>query len=99
MPGSLNNQLDEKEGQIMVAVDTSYEGYIDKMSKTFDNGVIDLQTQITEALENLSQNPSDPSLLATYQSKLYEYQLYRTAQSNTIKAFKDLDASIIQNYR
>lgn len=95
MLGSLNNQFDEKKGQVMV----DYVGYIDNMSQTFDTGVINLQEQVEKALKNLSENPSDPSLLATYQSKLYEYQLYRTAQSNTIKAFKDLDASIIQNYR
>lgn len=76
-----------------------YVGYIDNISQTFDRGVINLQEQVEQALKNLSENPSDPSLLATYQSKLYEYQLYRTAQSNTIKAFKDLDASVIQNYR
>ncbi|EAC1403647.1 type III secretion system needle complex protein [Escherichia coli] len=76
-----------------------YVGYIDNISQTFDREVINLQDQVEQALKNLSENPSDPSLLATYQSKLYEYQLYRTAQSNTIKAFKDLDASVIQNYR
>ena len=77
----------------------SWSGYIDNVSATFDTGVSDLQTQVTDALNSLSENPSDPSLLAAYQSKLSEYTLYRTAQSNTVKAFKDIAASIIQNYR
>ncbi|VEB43059.1 type III secretion system needle complex protein PrgI [Chromobacterium violaceum] len=40
-----------------------------------------------------------PKLLAKYQSKLSEYNLYRNAQSNAVKAFKDIDAAIIQNFR
>ncbi|EGY1365667.1 type III secretion system needle complex protein [Salmonella enterica subsp. enterica serovar Kentucky] len=62
-------------------------------------GVDNLQTQVTEALDKLAAKPSDPALLAAYQSKLSEYNLYRNAQSNTVKVFKDIDAAIIQNFR
>ncbi|WP_019101639.1 type III secretion system needle complex protein, partial [Chromobacterium haemolyticum] len=51
------------------------------------------------ALKKLNGNPSNPQLLADYQSKLSEYNLYRNAQSNTVKVFKDIDAAIIQNFR
>ncbi|EAB6419164.1 type III secretion system needle complex protein, partial [Salmonella enterica subsp. enterica] len=69
------------------------------ISLTFDKGVNDLQKQVDEALAELSKKPSDPQLLAQYQSKLSEYNLYRNAQSNTVKVFKDIDAAIIQNFR
>lgn len=77
----------------------SWSGYLDDISAQFDTGVQDLQQQVDDALDNLSQKPSDPQLLATYQSKLSEYNLYRNAQSNTVKVFKDIDAAIIQNFR
>ncbi|KVP40497.1 type III secretion system protein PrgI [Burkholderia ubonensis] len=74
-------------------------GYLDNISKTFDTGVQDLQRQVDEALADLATSPSDPQKLALYQSKLSEYNLYRNAQSNTVKVFKDIDAAIIQNFR
>lgn len=77
----------------------SWSGYLDGVSNTFDTGVSDLQAQVTESLEKLSKSPSDPALLAAYQSKLSEYNLYRNAQSNTVKVFKDIGAAIIQNFR
>ncbi|AXT48403.1 MULTISPECIES: type III secretion system needle complex protein [Chromobacterium] len=69
------------------------------MSKEFDTGTSKLQTELTDALKKLNGNPSNPQLLADYQSKLSEYNLYRNAQSNTVKVFKDIDAAIIQNFR
>lgn len=77
----------------------SYIGYIDNVKEKFDTGVLDLSTQVDKALDDLSKNPSDPALLAAYQSKLSEYTLYRNAQSNIVKAYKDLDSSIVQNFR
>ncbi|MFQ6283756.1 type III secretion system needle complex protein [Yersinia enterocolitica] len=78
---------------------TNYIGYIDSVKAKFDSGVLDLSTQVDKALDDLSKNPSDPALLAAYQSKLSEYTLYRNAQSNIVKAYKDLDSSIVQNFR
>lgn len=78
---------------------TSWSGYLDEVSAKFDKGVDNLQTQVTEALDKLAAKPSDPALLAAYQSKLSGYNLYRNAQSNTVKVFKDIDAAIIQNFR
>lgn len=77
----------------------AWSGYLDGISNQFDNGVQDLQEQVDSALTDLSKKPSDPKLLAAYQSKLSEYNLYRSAQSNTVKVFKDIDAAIIQNFR
>ena len=69
------------------------------ISKQFDQGVDDLNQQVEKALEVLATNPSDPKFLAEYQSALSEYTLYRNAQSNVVKAYKDLDSAIIQNFR
>ncbi|KVD71652.1 type III secretion system needle complex protein [Burkholderia ubonensis] len=75
------------------------KGYLDGISKEYDRGVEDLQMQVDNALKDLATSPSDPQKLALYQSKLSEYNLYRNAQSNTVKVFKDIDAAIIQNFR
>ncbi|SUX55944.1 type III secretion system needle complex protein [Chromobacterium vaccinii] len=72
--------------------------YIDEISTSFNN-TTKLQTAVDDSLEKLKGSPSDPTLLADYQSKLSEYNLYRNAQSNVVKAFKDIDAAIIQNFR
>lgn len=82
-----------------MSVTFEWKGYIDTISNMFDNGVNDLNGQVNYYLQELSKNPSDPALLAAYQSKLSEYTLYRNAQSNIVKAYKDLDSSIIQNFR
>jgi type III secretion protein F len=83
----------------MAKLDALWNGYLDDLSATFDTGVQDLQGQVDRALKDLSEKPSDPEFLAKYQSKLSEYNLYRNAQSNTVKVFKDIDAAIIQNFR
>ncbi|QND85698.1 Type III secretion cytoplasmic protein YscF/MxiH protein [Chromobacterium vaccinii] len=72
--------------------------YIDDISTSFNN-TTNLQTAVDNSLTKLKASPSDPTLLADYQSKLSEYNLYRNAQSNVVKAFKDIDAAIIQNFR
>jgi len=72
--------------------------YIDDISTSFNN-TTNLQTAVDTSLTKLKASPSDPTLLADYQSKLSEYNLYRNAQSNVVKAFKDIDAAIIQNFR
>ncbi|HID7510657.1 TPA: type III secretion system needle complex protein [Enterobacter hormaechei] len=77
----------------------SWSGYLDDISTSFNTGVENLQQQVDDALTALTKKPSDPQLLAAYQSKLSEYNLYRNAQSNTVKVFKDIDAAIIQNFR
>ena len=70
-----------------------WNGYIMDISKQFDQGVDDLNQQVEKALEDLATNPSDPKFLAEYQSALAEYTLYRNAQSNVVKAYKDLDSA------
>lgn len=76
-----------------------WDGFLTDMSEKFDNGVTDLNNGLTAALTALSTDPSNPKLLAEYQSKLSEYTLYRNAQSNVVKVYKDVASAIITNFR
>ncbi|EDJ8986959.1 TPA: type III secretion system needle complex protein [Salmonella enterica] len=78
---------------------SEYNGYIDRLSQRFNDGVTTLQKDVDLVLEKLASEPTNPSYLAEYQSKLSEYNLYRNAQSNVVKAYKDIDAAIVQNFR
>ncbi|OON41076.1 EscF/YscF/HrpA family type III secretion system needle major subunit [Izhakiella australiensis] len=73
--------------------------HIQKLSDSFNTGVATLKTKVTTALEALNGNPSDPTTLSNYQAALAEYTLYRNAQSNVVKAYRDIDQSIIANYK
>ncbi|MDN7934734.1 EscF/YscF/HrpA family type III secretion system needle major subunit [Burkholderia metallica] len=42
---------------------------------------------------------SDPALLAQYQAVTSELSLARNAQSSVIKMFKDVDSTIVGNFR
>lgn len=73
--------------------------YLDNMSGVFDNGAKTLMGELEKAREALTANPSDPSVLASFQAKLQAYTLFRNAQTSTVKAYKDIGAAIIQNFR
>lgn len=73
--------------------------FIDDIAKDFDTGAETMMEQLATAREALSKSPDDPSVLAEFQAKLSEYTLFRNAQSSTVKAFKDIGAAIIQNFR
>lgn len=76
-----------------------WNGYISELSSGFDSGVADLNNELEAAMAELEKNPGDPANLAAFQSRLSEYNLYRNAQSNVVKVYKDIDAGIIQNFR
>ena len=78
---------------------TGATGFLSSVSIQFNKGVGDLNKNVKDALDKLKVNPSDPELLANYQSALSEYTLYRQAQSSVVKAYKDVGAGIIANYR
>ncbi|POT59514.1 EscF/YscF/HrpA family type III secretion system needle major subunit [Citrobacter amalonaticus] len=73
--------------------------YIEQTSNNFEKGVVSLQEKLTNALTALQADASDPKLLADYQSALSAYTLFRNAQSNVVKAFRDIDQAIIANYK
>ncbi|MBW6055000.1 type III secretion system needle filament subunit SctF [Escherichia coli] len=77
-----------------------WNGYIMDISNQFDQGVDDLNQQVEKSVGGFSQPiPPTRNFFAEYQSALAEYTLYRNAQSNVVKAYKDLDSAIIQNFR
>lgn len=73
--------------------------FLDTVSGAFEKGATDMMKELKDAETALQKDPSDPSVLANYQAKLQEYTLFRNAQSSTVKAYKDIGASIIQNFR
>lgn len=76
-----------------------WDGFLSNMAAGFDAGVTQLNSELTEALASLASDPSNPKLLADYQSRLSEYTLYRNAQSNVVKVYKDVASAIITNFR
>ncbi|QZN95256.1 type III secretion system needle filament subunit SctF [Symbiopectobacterium purcellii] len=73
--------------------------FLDTMSGEFEAGAKTLMEKLNEAKEALTADPSNPSVLAEFQSKLQAYTLFRNAQTSTVKAYKDIGAAIIQNFR
>ncbi|WP_304598564.1 type III secretion system needle filament subunit SctF [Glaciimonas sp. PCH181] len=74
-------------------------GFLMELSEAFRDQSKNLNIALQSALEKLKNNPSDPAALAEYQSALSQYTLYRNAQSSVVKAYKDVGAGIIANYR
>lgn len=74
-----------------------WNGWLDGHSKDFNAGVEDLKTKLQEAFVALSKNPSDPAALASYQTKLSEYNMYRMLQSNSSKTLADMQKQNIRN--
>lgn len=73
--------------------------FLDGLSNTFETGAEDMMTDLKTAEAELAKDPSNPAVLANYQAKLQEYTLFRNAQTSTVKAYKDIGAAIIQNFR
>ncbi|KGC96474.1 type III secretion apparatus needle protein [Burkholderia pseudomallei] len=76
-----------------------WTGYLTGIGRAFDEGVKTLSDQLRAATAAMSTNPSDPAALARYQSVMSEYNLYRNAQSSAVKSMKDIDSSIVSNFR
>lgn len=74
-------------------------GYISNMSLGFEQGTESLRKALDDALTVLQKDPSNPANLASYQSALSEYTLYKNAQSNVVKSFRDIDQGIIANFK
>lgn len=73
--------------------------FLDNMSGDFEKKSVKLMDNLNAARKKLTKDPSNPSVLAEYQSALLTYTLLRNAQTSTIKAYKDIGAAIIQNFR
>lgn len=77
----------------------NWNGFLTDGSTTFNEKVEELNKELEKALESLHADPSNPVYLSDYQALVSEYQLYRSAQSNITKTYKDVSSGIISNFR
>lgn len=75
------------------------DDFLGRQADAFEKGATDLKTALDKALEDLKLDASDPGKLAAYQAAFSSYTVFRNAQTNTIKGFKDIDMAIIQAAR
>ncbi|AKJ99397.1 MULTISPECIES: type III secretion system needle filament subunit SctF [Pseudomonas] len=75
------------------------DDFLGEQAAAFEEGAKKLKEALDEALEKLKNDASDPGLLAAYQTAFSSYTVFRNAQTNTIKGFKDIDMAIIQAAR
>lgn len=83
---------------IGIPIDFS-DDFLGRQAQAFEDGASKLKEKLDEALEKLKDDASDPGLLASYQAAFSSYTVFRNAQTNTIKGFKDIDMAIIQAAR
>ncbi|MEH6353725.1 MULTISPECIES: type III secretion system needle filament subunit SctF [unclassified Pseudomonas] len=75
------------------------DDFLGEQAAAFELGAQKLKDVLDKALEDLKKDASDPGLLAAYQTAFSSYTVFRNAQTNTIKGFKDIDMAIIQAAR
>ncbi|MDO7896754.1 MULTISPECIES: type III secretion system needle filament subunit SctF [Pseudomonas] len=75
------------------------DDFLGEQAAAFEAGAQNLKAALDKALEELKKDASDPGLLAAYQTAFSSYTVFRNAQTNTIKGFKDIDMAIIQAAR
>jgi type III secretion protein F len=75
----------------------NWSGWLNDHSESFDSGVKDLKAKLDVAFAELELNPSQPNLLAKYQTALQEYNMYRMMQSNSSKNLADMQKQNIRN--
>lgn len=75
------------------------DDFLGKQAEAFETGAVNLKTALDKALDDLKADASDPGKLAAYQTAFSSYTVFRNAQTNTIKGFKDIDMAIIQAAR
>jgi type III secretion protein F len=76
-----------------------WKGWMSNHSAMFDQGVNDLKDKMAKILKELGEdgNASNPSVLASYQAALSEYNMYRMLQSNSTKSLSDQSKAVIRN--
>lgn len=75
------------------------DDFLGRQSEAFENGARSLKEALDLALEALKIDASNPATLAAYQTAFSSYTVFRNAQTNTVKGFKDIDMAIIQAAR
>ena len=80
-------------------------GWLSEHSHKFDDGVIFLKSELDRVFkqlagdkeEGIEGDPTNPQLLADYQTKLSEYTTYRSLQSNSAKSLADMQKQNARN--
>ncbi|MBC3382523.1 type III secretion system needle filament subunit SctF [Pseudomonas sp. SWRI12] len=75
------------------------DDFLGEQAAAFERGAQGLKEALDHALDELKLDASDPGKLAAYQTAFSSYTVFRNAQTNTIKGFKDIDMAIIQAAR
>ncbi|WP_237884960.1 type III secretion system needle filament subunit SctF [Pseudomonas sp. PGPR40] len=75
------------------------DDFLGRQAEAFENGAKTLKQALDKALADLKEDASDPGKLAAYQTAFSSYTVFRNAQTNTVKGFKDIDMAIIQAAR
>jgi len=81
---------------LMVSTAQAFE---DGGNKVPADGSSLFQREIDLRKELADGGSSDPTTLAKYQAVISEISILRNAQSSTVKVFKDIDATIVANFR
>ncbi|MDR7343703.1 type III secretion protein F [Pantoea alhagi] len=85
--------------QLKTVTDPTWDGYLTDQTGLFNDKVSQLNVDLQQALQEVHDDPSNPATLSKYQALLSEYTLYRNAQSNITKTYKDVSSAIISNFR
>lgn len=80
-------------------------GWLSQHSQRFDDGVEFLKSELDRVFKELAGDPendkegdpTNPQLLADYQTKLSEYTTYRSLQSNSAKSLADMQKQNARN--
>lgn len=89
----------------MITAPYQGNGLMMTTAKTFEEGGELLFEREKELRRKLAgdgtsgSGSSDPTLLAEYQAVISEIGILRNAQSSTVRAFKEMDATILANFR
>ncbi|KPA90799.1 MULTISPECIES: type III secretion system needle filament subunit SctF [Pseudomonas] len=75
------------------------DDFLGRQAQAFESGAKELKDILDQTLEKLKDDPSNPGLLAAYQTAFSSYTVFRNVQTNTTKGFKDIDMSTIQAAR
>ncbi|WMI97544.1 EscF/YscF/HrpA family type III secretion system needle major subunit [Pseudomonas chlororaphis subsp. aurantiaca] len=76
-----------------------HSDFLGRQAQMFETGAKDLKEKLDTALVALHGDPSNPTLLAGYQSTFSSYNIFRNAATNTVKGFKEIDTAIISAAR
>ena len=76
-----------------------HDDFLGRQAEAVEKGAEGLKAALDKALDELKDDASDPGKLAAYQAAFSSYTVFRNAQTNTVKGFKDIDMAIIQAAR